>query len=89
MTAPTRPEAVELVELLVRLLPRDEREDFAERISAALDAAEARGEARGIERAAQECERIYRSHKHTKRYPMDMGGLATECAAAIRALVPK
>lgn len=38
------------------------------------------------EAAAQACKAIYRDHKRSKSYPIDMGGLAEECEAAVRAL---
>lgn len=40
----------------------------------------------GLERAAETCSAVYRHHKKSGSYPMDMGGLALECESAIRAM---
>ena len=52
-----------------------------EAIAAAIrEAVEAEREA-----CAKECEAVKREHKKSKSYPIDMGGLALECAERIRA----
>ena len=42
-----------------------------------------------IEEAAAECVKVYREHRRNRSYPLDMGGLALECAQRILALKEK
>ena len=86
MTAP-RPEAVELAERIARgrvYVPISSVAWLASLIDAAITAAEERAREEQREKGARVCERIYREHKRSKAYPVDMGGLCKECAAAIR-----
>jgi hypothetical protein len=42
-----------------------------------------------LEKAAAECVKVYREHRRNRSYPLDMGGLALECAQRILALKEK
>jgi hypothetical protein len=55
------------------------------RLRAEVAAAETRGAEREREACALECTAVYKEHRKTKDYPMDMGGLALECAERIHA----
>lgn len=38
-----------------------------------------------VDDCADKCRRVYREHRRSGSYPMDMGGLALECEERIRA----
>ena len=91
---PPRPEAVDDIvaaaqaTLMFLVVPEPMIREFCTnlraRLDAALTAAEERAREEQREKDARVCERIYREHKRSKAYSVDMGGLCKECAAAIR-----